>query len=273
MASNFQCIGLDPEDEAAFDRLVQQLIAGATPVGSAGDLRVLRWEDPSGARVVFGLRGNEIHDLLPSFAAEPGVRFAGLTRLNDDVLSGEVVDEDGDQLTAMAVEVEEHRLLDADPRPWSGLAAVTAFGTQVTVHADAEVFGESDDSLLNPESKNEPAPPHYVERGLKWPVRMAAESFVSMGVFGPPENADAYARMAGTVLRAERRRNTLSGLDFVVARVSTIGTEVTVCLSAEEHEVPAPGNVVSGMVFLVVSTGVTAPPPRRGLSRVLRHRG
>lgn len=272
MASNFECIGLHPKDEAAFDRLVARLVAKAAPLGTAGRRRILRWEDPSGARMVFGLRGNAIDDLLPSYAAEPGVRLGGLTRLNDDVLSGPVLDGDGEQVTAMAVEVEEHRLLDLDPRPWSGLAAVTAFGNQVTVHADAEAFGASDDSLLDPSKKDEPPPPAYVERGLPWPVRMAAESFVSTAVFGPPEEAEAHAQLAGLVLRAERRRNTVSGLDFVVARVRTYGFEVTVCLPAAEHDVPAPGNVLSGTVFLVASTGVTAEP-RRGLSRVLRRRG
>lgn len=94
-------------------------------------------------------------------------------------------------------------------------------------------------------------------RSTRWPARGRRGA-----CFGSTGGTDAHAQLSGTVLRAGRRRNTVSGLDFVVARVRTYGGEVTVCLSAEEHEVPAPGNVLSGMVFLVASTGPRRSPRR-----------
>lgn len=260
MASNFECIGLGVPDGEGYEPLLMDLVDRSVPFATVGEITLRRWQDPSGARLTLVLRGNSVDYLLPSVAAAARVRLADLSPVNDDVMHARVDDEDGEQLTAMALEVEERHLHAADPRPWSGLAAVVALGQEVTVHPDEESFEASDDSLLDPSSKDDPPPPHYAEHGQQWPVRMAAGSFLSFGVFGPPEQSEAFARLNATVLRGERRRNAHTGQDFVVADVECAGFTVTLCLSATEHDVPRPGNVVSGVVFLVGSTGVTAPP-------------
>lgn len=268
MASNFECIGLGMPDEVGYEPMLTDLVDRSVPFATVGEIALRRWQDPSGARLTLTMRGNTVDYLLPSVAAAARVRLADVSPVNEDVMHARVDGEDGEKLTAMALEVEERHLLAADPRPWSGLAAVVALGQEVTVHPDEDSFAASDDSLLNPESKDDPPPPHFAERGIPWPTRMAAESFISFGVFGPAEQSEAFARLNGTVLRAERRRNEYSGQDFVVADVQSAGFTVTLCLSAAEHDVPQPGTVVSGVVFLVASTGVTAPAAPGG--RVLR---
>ena len=94
---------------------------------------------------------------------------------------------------------------------------------------------------------------------------------MSNAVFAEPRNADAYARLAGTVLHAERRFVELTGQQFIAARVRTVGFEVDVCLSALDHPfLPEPGQVISGWIFLVASlTRLPAPfkPGRYGWRR------
>ena len=81
-------------------------------------------------------------------------------------------------------------------------------GRSISVHTDSEAFGNSVASLLD--ANADPAslaPSNYVDRGWKWPPRVAEESFFSYGVFGEPSKSNATARFAGTVISAERRTN------------------------------------------------------------------
>lgn len=250
MSSNLECLGLGVADQAAFVRLVSGALSDAVLLGRSGDVDVVRWQDPSGARLVMGLRDGELLDLLPSFAGEPGALLSGVRMANDEVSTAAVLDDDGEQATALALELEQRRFLAGDV---TGRAAVTALGVQVEVFADADAFGTSDASLLSPDRDRDSEPPEqYRENGWPWPPRMAAESFISYGVFGEPADATAHARLAGVVLHASRRTTALTGQAFTVARVRTAGFESDVCLAADAHpQVPEPGAVVSGTVFLV----------------------
>lgn len=145
-----------------------------------------------------------------------------------------VVDEDGDQTTSLAVEVEQRRLLPED-EPVEAVASTVALGCEVWVFANEVEYEQSDVSLLDPSTKGTEPPPHYVERGLKWPTRMAAESFFSFGVFAERADAEAYARMSGTVVAAERRRVQQTGQEVIVAQLRVIGMDITACLSAGDH--------------------------------------
>jgi hypothetical protein len=156
-------------------------------------------------------------------------------------------------LTSLAVELEQRRLLATEIERAD--AAVVAFGQSVSAFADAATFGASRDSLLDPNADLDAEPPPiYAERGLPWPTRMAAESFIAYGVFPQDADARALARLNGVVLAASRRTTAHTAQSFIVARVRTAGFEVDLCMSAEEHpEVPTPGQVVGGEVFLVGS--------------------
>jgi hypothetical protein len=174
--------------------------------------------------------------------------------VNDEVATAAVVDEEGEQLTSVALELEQRHLLG---RPTLGEvdAAVVAFGVSVASFGDENAFSESRESLLDPNADAESEPPaHDAEHGLKWPPRMAAQSFFSYGVFGEPAAAQATARLYGVVAESTRRTTAQTGQSFVVARVRTVGFEVDVCLSADEHpELPRHGAILGGQVFLVGS--------------------
>jgi hypothetical protein len=254
MASNLACIGLAAANEAELNTLVGGVLPRAVRFGRDGEVELYRWQDPSGARLIVGMRDGQVISLLPSFAAERSTRLAGVRRANADVAIASVVDEDGEQMTSLALELEQIRLLPEDVVD-SAAAAITFLGRRVSVHTDSEAFSHSAESLLDPKADpNEPAPAHYIERGLKWPPRVGDESFFSYGVFTDPTGAEAVARFAGVVRHSERRAVHHSGQAFVVATIQTVGIEATVCLSgAEFADALQPGQVVAGEAFVVGS--------------------
>jgi hypothetical protein len=127
----------------------------------------------------------------PFFASTVGGMVADCRLVNESVASAAIVDADGGQLTAMAFEAEQYRQIKALGQPVSGHARITALGVSVNAHADTEAFAASPDSLLDPGADPAgPPPPHYAERGWPWPPRMAAESFISYGVFGDRPRAE-----------------------------------------------------------------------------------
>lgn len=262
MAANLACVGLGVASQDELAALVDSILATAVPLGRAGDTDVLRWQDDSGARLVVTFRNDELEQLLPSFAGTPGARLTGVHALNDELSHADVVDESGEQLTALALELEQRALLRG--RTVSGRASIVALGSDVSVHADEAAFQASPASILgSPDEHAAEPPPMYAERGWPWPPRMAAESFISYGVFGEPAEAQAYARLNGVVRSAQRRTNGLTGQAFIVARVSTAGFQADVCLAASEHpDVPAAGSVIGGTVFMVGSLEAWTDVPR-----------
>lgn len=266
VASNLSCVGLAVDNSAELDELLDQLHPDLVPLGEAGGVEVLRWEDPSGARLILGVADGTLVDLLPSFAGRPGALLRDVQAANDEVARAAVVDESGEQLTALAVELEQRRLLANCHGTVDGPASVIALGLAVSVHADEVAFAASDASLLDLEqSADSTPPPHFVENGWPWPPRVAARSIFSYGVFGEPETAQAYARLAGIVLDAQRRTVTLTGQEFITTRVQSVDFEIDVCLPADYHtELPKPGQIIAGEVFLVASMDrIPSHPPLR----------
>jgi hypothetical protein len=248
MASNLECLGLAAVDD--FWELVAAARAQATSIGRRGSIEVLRWQDASGVRLTLGFEGDELASFLPSFAGESTTRLANVRGLNDEVFIAAVVDDAGEQLTSLAVELEQQPLI-ANPIT-SALATITFLGRHITVHDDPDAFAASDASLLRPGSDPNDSPPARVaEHGLKWPVRMGHESFLSYGAFGDPSDAVASARFAALVVSAERRTVSLTGQSFIVAQVETIGICASLCLKGPDFAVtPTAGQVVAGEVFV-----------------------
>ena len=245
---------------AEFAALVNDVRSRAVRFGNVGNLELLRWDDPSGARFVFGIEGGKVVDFLPSFSVEPATSLARVRMVNDDIATAAVVDDDGDQLTGFTFELEQFRLL-AERTVESALAAVVFLGRSISVHTDSEAFSNSVASLLDANADTaSPAPSHYVDRGWKWPPRVAEESFFSYGVFGEPSKSNANARFAGTVISAERRTNEETKQTFIVVKVCTTGIDATVCVSGDELDsVPLPGQVIAGDVFIVGSIPILEP--------------
>ena len=253
-------MGLAVADNDAFGRLINTAIGEAELIGSRDDWSVYRWQDPSGVRLVMSTRGNVIVDVLPSLAASPAARLADVRMVNEDVAFADVLDADGEVATRLAAEVEQRRLLPDGPV--AGPASIVALGVEVTVHDSAEAFAASDASLLGGVHVGSGPPPHFVENGRPWPPRVAAESFISYGVFDPGEAAEAYARISGSVVSAESRVVAATGQRFVAAHVRCVGFDVDVCLPADNDTAPpAAGAVVAGTVFLVASLPELAPSP------------
>ena len=109
MASNLACIGLEMADANAFNDLVSAVLPQAAPLGPVGDIEILRWEDPSGARLIFGVRQGSVVDFLPSLSSHSGIRLGDLAPANDDVVTAKIVDDDGEQVTSAAFELEQRR--------------------------------------------------------------------------------------------------------------------------------------------------------------------
>lgn len=244
MTSHLACLGLGVEDGRGLERVVQHGLAHAQAWGTRDGTSVVSWQDDSGARLVLALREGTLVDVVPSFAGTPGVLLAGLAPAGPgtaDVHVADVVDTAGSVLTRCAVHVEQRALLDAVP--WAGQAALVALGFDVTVHADAGAFDGDPASLLGGTAERADG---------RAAVRFGPESFVPTGLFtDAPGTAPApVALLHGTVLRASRRRVTLTGQEFVAARVRTAPGEVDLCLPGGVGEV-RPGNVVAGGVMLV----------------------
>jgi hypothetical protein len=267
MSSNLACVGLDFADSGELGRLLERAYATARALGTYDGVRVVRWEDPSGAALVLGVQAGDCVDLVPTYASTAGGKFANCQLINESVASAEVVDADDEQLTALTFDTEQYRQMKALGQPIAGNALITALGVSVQVHADAAAFEVSTDSLLAPSADATDRPlPDYAERGWSRPLRLASESFFSHGIWGDPSDSTAHAQLSGVVLKASHRRCALTGQGFSVATVKTIGFEADLCLSDTEHPVtPQPGNIVSGTVYLVATVdgvGVdrTRPP-------------
>jgi hypothetical protein len=259
-------VGLAVDDVDELAALIERVEPDSRSLGRAGPVDVRRWEDPSGARLVWGQREGEPVEFLPSFAALPSAHLRGISFVSDVVATADVVDDEtGEQTTAMALEFEERRFLQGRRSPRSGAAALTALGIEVEVFDDDESFAASTASLLSEEDAVVPREPpaHVVAGGLPWPIRVSSESFFSYGVFAQDDaKASAHARLAGTVVQAATRTVTVTGQRFVAARVASVGFGATVCFPADQvTTTPRAGNIIHGTVFLVGS--IEVPAPRR----------
>ena len=253
MTSNLDCVGLGVKDRGEFGPFLMRLLRSAEAVGTAGGIEVRRWEDPSGARLVFGLDNGQVVDVVPSFAGPVGARLAGIGVLEDDVCEADVVDEDGETVTRLAFDLEERRFLPAEGEPASGPAVVVGLGVEVSGHPDEEAFATDPASLLDPTDAVREPPPDRPD----WPSRMAAESFLPIGLFGKPS---AYGRLHGTVLRSEERTVAETGQQFVWVVVKTAGFEANVCVPAGALDAPPePGTLLGGTVYLAGSVPSLLP--------------
>jgi hypothetical protein len=81
-------------------------------------------------------------------------------------------------------------------------------------------------------------------------------------------NADAHARLHGTVLSARRVVVAHSGQEIIVSEVRTVGFEANLCVPAGDlPDTPRPGNVIGGTVFLVASMPALLPDSGPTLKR------
>ncbi|ONI76559.1 hypothetical protein BWI15_04430 [Kribbella sp. ALI-6-A] len=259
MASNLDCLGLGVATAEEFADLVERIGPRASLVARTDDgTELLRWEDPSGARLLLTRGKRGITRVVPSFGGERVVRLGGVRRVNGEAAVADVV-VDGEMVTRLGIELEELPLLGDSS--YEGAASVVALAPEVRFLADAEAFAASDFSLLAGADAG-PRPEHFDE-DLPWPPRLAAESFIPTGMFASSEEGlRPVGLLNGVVRYAERRTTMLTGQEFVVVRVRSAGFEVDVCLPGGV-DVPLPGVVLSADVFLTGSVEMVLPVARR----------
>lgn len=244
-SSTLATIGLGTGSEDDFRRLVLEASKRAQHHDTIRNVRVQRWEDESGAAIVLAWRGGrqnsrpsspqqspQLISFLPAFAALSEVRLTQCHPVREPITVANVVDADGAHITALAADLEQYQHLIAAGHPVDGSARLTALGLDVQVHADEDAFHAA------PKGPNDATDP---------------ADFVPFGAFAEPAKAQPHARLTGTVVKAERRVNRLTGQEFTVAITRTAGFDADVCLSAAEHpDLPAPGAIITGGVSLSV---------------------
>lgn len=272
MPTDLACIGIDVADPDELERVGAVARERASRLGERAGRRAPRRQDDDGARLVLVVeRTGRLGALTPSADAEPGAEPGDMTDLAEECWSA-VVLQDGEKVGPLAADVERSALLAAGA---GGRAGIVALGTDVQVLPDPATVEASPASLAD--GRDDDPPARRVEEGWRWPPRMGAESFASLGLLGPPTEATARTHLDGVVLRSRTCRNSLTGAAFHVVRVRTGSLEADVCLAVEEHrDAPPPGAVVTGTVDLVVALELPPARPgagsrRRGL-RLLRRR-
>ena len=251
-SSTLATIGLATDDQAAFQRLVLEADQRAQHEQTVRNVKVRRWEDASGAGVVLAWRGQprgpELVSFMPAYAALSEVRLTQCYPVREPITVANVLAADGTHVTALAAELEQYRQLVAEGRPVDSPARITAFGLSVRVYPDEDAFRAVPEAATNlPEGTS--APDAAGPAGTS-----DTASFIPFGAFAEPAKAQPHARLTGTVVKAERRINRLTGQPFTVAITRTAGFEADVCLSSYEHpEIPAPGAVITGVVSLFAS--------------------
>jgi hypothetical protein len=218
---------------------------------------VLAWTDEaSGARLVLGCHGVDVRWLWPTLWSPTSTLLGGLTVLGNGMVSARVLDGCGGRVADLLLRLEQGENLTEDMLTRTWPAAVVA-GGPVQVFADAAAF-LADPSSIRGDPANYPAQPpeHFAARGWSWPPRLAEESLEE------PRDAAGHTRMTGTVRSADVRRNSLTGRQFTVLRVRTLGLELDLCLAGDRGAV-AVGSVVAGSVNLVGRLGAEPGGPRQ----------
>ena len=253
MPGNFDCIGFAVDSSEALATLVEKMLPAAEPIGTRGDAETFRWQDESGARLVFDVKRNTVNNVLPSFAADDSTLLAAVQSVNDDTSFADIVDEQGETITRLAVDLEQRALIRGNTV--RGSASLVGLVGQVNLFADEVEFRASPASLLGPADQDFGPPPPDFEREGSWPPRMGAESFFSHGMFGNARDARPIAQVNGVIVDADERPNSVTGLRFVRARVRSAGFEADVCAPVGEMPLPERGQVLAGTVYVVGSLG------------------
>ncbi|MCI0342200.1 MAG: hypothetical protein L0216_13825 [Planctomycetales bacterium] len=242
MASHFDCIGLSAGDPAELSELLDLLArtGAARPARDGG--RTIVWRDPSGAGLVLSVRPDgEVACATPTFASSTVARAIPRRFAKDpdcrfcDRLVADLLDEAGERLYPLATQLED--IAEARPRIPFGQpvrAALAGFAEEVRTFPDEARFEAAQDGG----------------------ARLAAESFIPSGLFGPdgpPEGGEsAHALVTGRVEEAETRTNEATRRPFCVVRVRTYGLSLDLVASCEDlPEPPQRGSILQGALWLV----------------------
>lgn len=226
--NHFAQAGFPVEDREDFGRLVDLAVDRGARTDLARGLSFHDLADASGAGVDVVLRGGRVDCVKPGFAGAPGAEVVALRWQPDEecewcsLLWVDVL-EDGQPAYPAVVEVADLPLVrDAIREGERYRASLTVFADEVP----------------------DPA---------AWP-ELAPRAAIPTGTFGAAPRADML--VAGEVVAAGRRRNTLGGRDYAWARLASFAAEYDVLLP----EVPEVGATVHAGGWLLASLDVPRRP-------------
>jgi hypothetical protein len=249
VATHFSTIGLALTTDEELIACIERVLPDGEKFPTAQGTYV-RWADPSGAELWIQQNAEgELVGVNPHFCGRSRVR-ALLTHMIDPG-SGNVLDGRfhgwADPAKAVADQSGSYPFLfDApDAACHCGLTLPTEVEIQVAAFAhDVQVFD-------NPRAYD------ATQTSDTWHT---SQSFIPSGLIGPGSGVKAEAAFNGHVVRAEKRTNRLTGIEFVWCLVNCSGGSFDVVADPEVMpKVPPVGGVISGDFWLTGRIGACLP--------------
>ncbi len=240
MSSHFDCLGLNGDDDRAFDETLRAAWDPAEAVWAADDdsLALYRWQDGDGGQLWYELEQEELANVTPAWASAL-VHSFGLERLDRGEanewlahgwLNPRETGDDGD--VPLVVEIVNGPAV-ADLAGVVSLS-LTAFAEEVQLCADEDEF-----------------------KAL-FQEKLGKDAAISEESLFPDWDKQPRAQINGRVISARRCRCSLSGRDYYHCQLASYGGHFdAVYASADLPRLPQPGEIISGDYWLV---GTLQPP-------------
>lgn len=254
MASHYECIGIDVKDKDEFARLLTEMTRTATELELPNERTFVRWSDPSGAGVGIHVEYGSMQCVVPYFAGELRQRVRVRQRIADegcrycDTLVVEVLGDDVEMVYPAVTQVENISLVPAELPDDPVELALVGFAESIELFPDEAAFTAAQTNQK---------------------VTFGPRFFAPSGQFNNP--VTPHAIIKGEVECAERRRNQLTGADFVRLAVASYQRSYDVVAAARDFpELPAPGSVVSASCWMVTRYPASPVPIQGGFFERLR---
>jgi hypothetical protein len=257
VSTHFECIGVASEDEFAAVVQVAVQEGEATPIDGG---REILWRDAEGASiaVTVGL-DEEILCVRPTFSATSRVS-ASLGALAEDPecpfcsrLLLEVVDEEGELVYPLAVELERHApARDPSSAGRQSRLAVSAFAETIESWPSQDAYEAAHPAGIVDDAEAVPDP------------ALASQSLIPTGLFvDEPRRRfwqrkqvdpvpTAHALITGSVRDLEVRTNSITGRDFTWLELETYGSSYDVVVAGTDVSSDfSVGAVVQGGFWLI----------------------
>jgi hypothetical protein len=264
--SQFSAIGFDVSSGEDLAALASRVAERADTIDATAG-QYLKWAPPSGEQLWLQVKHNgDAMGMNPHFEGKSSVRVAIEARVARDAHTpldgtflawanppeGRVAGGD----YPLAFDCPDAATHDALTLPATLLAQIAAFAQQITVYESPDAYDAA-----------------QAEQGLAFPSR----SFIPSGIISPsgePINPpESHALIAGEVIEAAERRNTVTGQPFWWALVDSVGGTFDVVIDPTLLSNPIhPGNVIAGWFWLSGRLQQSAAP-RAGWLHKLTGRG
>ena len=261
MPSQFSAIGFDVKSGEDLAALASRVSDRAETI-DAPDGQYLKWAPPSGEQLWLQVkRTGDALGMNPHFAGKSSVRIGLETRVireSHSPLDGTFLGWANPPQGAatggdypLAFDCPDAAVHAALALPVVAVAQIAAFAQQISVYESVASYDAA-----------------QAAQGMSF----ASKSFIPSGLISPSgdpvEPPESHALLAGHVLEAEQRRNTVTGHPFWWALVETIGGTYDVVIDPSLlPALPRAGHIVSGWFWLSGRLQSSAAPTRGWLRR------